>query len=282
MKTWAPSCRSTSSPRPVLTNTPIWLVIVPDGAYRAASLPRRSATYSSRRLIVGSSPKTSSPRGASDIARRIPSVGRVTVSLRRSIKVCLLLSAPWSESSSLLPHPGPPCRVLRRLACQHRLRASNRAAARSQPVPRASPTPPGTAPARGSRQPRPPRRPRLSSGPPASPLPKRKVPVVRAETAYWSTTISSTSSLSSAMIQASISSSSLLTLPAALLLASYSRGDRVTARTLFSPRISRIPSAVARAAVTPSVFESRTPNRCSPSAALAPVTLAPATTSGPK
>src|SRR5215208_1046032 len=91
-KTWAPSCSSTSSPRAVLMETAIWLVIVPDGAYRAASLPSSSATYSSRRLIVGSSPKTSSPRAASNIACRIPGVGRVTVSLRRSIKTCLLLS----------------------------------------------------------------------------------------------------------------------------------------------------------------------------------------------
>src|SRR5918998_4541296 len=53
----------------------------------AASLPRSSATYSSKRLTVGSSPKTSSPTAAPAIARRIPSVGFVTVSLRRSIKV---------------------------------------------------------------------------------------------------------------------------------------------------------------------------------------------------
>src|SRR5215203_2405518 len=82
---WEPSCRSTSSPRLVLTWTPIWLVIVPEGAYRAASLPSNPATYSSSRFTVGSSPNTSSPTGASSIARRIPSVGRVTVSLRRSI-----------------------------------------------------------------------------------------------------------------------------------------------------------------------------------------------------
>src|SRR5215211_1003969 len=88
---WAPSCKSTSSPRLVLTNTPIWLVIVPEGAYRAASLPSNSATYSSRWLTVGSSPKTSSPTGASNIASRIPSVGRVTVSLRRSITRLLLV-----------------------------------------------------------------------------------------------------------------------------------------------------------------------------------------------
>src|SRR4028119_152087 len=55
----------------------------------AASLPSRSATYSSSWVTVGSSPKTSSPRGASIMARRMPSVGRVTVSLRRS-NMCFL------------------------------------------------------------------------------------------------------------------------------------------------------------------------------------------------
>src|SRR5918992_29441 len=89
---WAPSCRSTSLPRFVLTNTPIWLHIVPDGEYRAASLPSNSATYPSRRLTVGSSPKTSSPTGASAMARRIACVGRVTVSLRRSITLLLLVA----------------------------------------------------------------------------------------------------------------------------------------------------------------------------------------------
>src|SRR5918996_1172667 len=62
---WEPSCRSTSSARFVPMWTPIWLVIVPEGAYRAASLPSKSATYSSSRFTVGSSPKTSSPTVAS-------------------------------------------------------------------------------------------------------------------------------------------------------------------------------------------------------------------------
>src|ERR687892_259658 len=86
---WEPSCSSTSSPRFVLTWSPTWFVIVPEGAYSAASLPSRSATYSSSRFTVGSSPNTSSPTDASSIARRMPSVGRVTVSLRRSIKARL-------------------------------------------------------------------------------------------------------------------------------------------------------------------------------------------------
>src|SRR5215217_5971512 len=105
---WEPSCRSTSSPRFVLTWTPTWLVIVPEGAYSAASLPSRSATYSS------------------SIARRIPSVGRVTVSLRRSIIGRLHHSvrpspAPdaWWRSGSSPPPPGRLPRVPRPHADRH-------------------------------------------------------------------------------------------------------------------------------------------------------------------
>src|SRR5262245_36358068 len=61
--------------------------MVPEGTNRAASLPSSAATRSSRRLSVGSSLKTSSPTSAEAIAARIPAVGRVTVSLRRSIKL---------------------------------------------------------------------------------------------------------------------------------------------------------------------------------------------------
>src|SRR5215217_4403024 len=123
---WEPSCKSTSSPRFVLTWTPTWLVIVPEGAYSAASLPSRSATYSSSRFTVGSSPNTSSPTGASSIARRIPSVGRVTVSLRRSIIGRLHHSvrpspAPdaWWRSGSSPPPPGRLPRVPRPHADRH-------------------------------------------------------------------------------------------------------------------------------------------------------------------
>src|SRR5215212_3409224 len=130
-----PSCSSTSSPRFVLTWTPIWLVIVPEGAYRAASLPSRSATYLSSRSTVGSSPNTSSPTGASSITRRMLSVGLVTVSLRRSIKGCLhhcVLCSPipdaWWRSVAWPPPPALPPHVPWRHACLPRLRASRRAA----------------------------------------------------------------------------------------------------------------------------------------------------------
>src|SRR3954471_14257567 len=83
---WQLRSQSSSSPGWVWTLTAIWFDIVPDGTNRAASLPSRAATVSSSLLTVGSSPKTSSPTGASLMAARMAGVGRVTVSLRRSIK----------------------------------------------------------------------------------------------------------------------------------------------------------------------------------------------------
>src|ERR1700754_4304507 len=64
----------------------IWLAIDPDGANRAASWPKSEATDASRALIVGSSPYTSSPTTADAIAARMPDVGRVTVSERKSTR----------------------------------------------------------------------------------------------------------------------------------------------------------------------------------------------------
>src|SRR5690349_9574079 len=63
----------------------IWLDMVPDGTYSAASLPSTAATRSSRRRTVGSSLKTSSPTSAASMAARMAAVGLVTVSLRRSM-----------------------------------------------------------------------------------------------------------------------------------------------------------------------------------------------------
>src|SRR5437879_4395680 len=59
--------------------------MVPLGTSRAASLPISSAARACSRLTVGSSPNTSSPSSAADMARRISSEGWVTVSERRSI-----------------------------------------------------------------------------------------------------------------------------------------------------------------------------------------------------
>src|SRR5215207_790282 len=177
---WEPSCRSTSSPLFVFTWTPIWFVIVPEGAYRAASLPSRSATYSSNLFTVGSSPKTSSPTGASSIARRIPSVGRVTVSLRRSITAYLhhVVRAPggWWRSGFWPPwtdrlHPTP-----RPRGGPHPRRASRREVAGSRPAPRGVRSPPVAVPAPVWTPQRRPRRPRPGDAPRAARLRGRTAP----------------------------------------------------------------------------------------------------------
>src|SRR5438067_9416438 len=74
----------TSSPRSQWLISAAKFDCVPEGKSNAASKPNSSAARSCRRLTVGSSPKTSSPSGASSIARRIAGDGRVTVSERRS------------------------------------------------------------------------------------------------------------------------------------------------------------------------------------------------------
>src|SRR5215471_4561910 len=60
------------------------LPIVPVATKTAASLPIADAARASRRLMLGSSPKTSSPTSASAIARRMSGPGMVSVSERRS------------------------------------------------------------------------------------------------------------------------------------------------------------------------------------------------------
>jgi hypothetical protein len=82
---WASLPMRTSSPGRVCARSAIWLAMVPLGTSSAASVPSRSATRSCSARTVGSSPYTSSPTSASAMARRIPAVGRVTVSERRSI-----------------------------------------------------------------------------------------------------------------------------------------------------------------------------------------------------
>ena len=77
---WLSSLARTSVPGGAARRRQIWLPMVPEGTYRAASWPRRSATAASSRWIVGSSPQTSSPTSASAMARRISGVGRVCVS----------------------------------------------------------------------------------------------------------------------------------------------------------------------------------------------------------
>jgi len=62
-----------------------WLPKVPLGTKSAASRPVISAARASSRWMVGSSPMTSSPTSAVNMACRMAGVGRVTVSDRRSI-----------------------------------------------------------------------------------------------------------------------------------------------------------------------------------------------------
>ncbi len=91
----ADDSQSTSCPGATRERTARRLAIDPVGVKRAASLPNSPATCSSSARTVGSSPYTSSPTSARAIAARIPSVGLVTVSLRRSITPATL--RPWAS-----------------------------------------------------------------------------------------------------------------------------------------------------------------------------------------
>ena len=88
---WLVVSSSTSSCGWQWARTATWLDIVPDGTNSPASMPNRSAVRRSSSLTVGSSPKTSSPTAAAVMAASMPGVGRVTVSLRRSIGVVMVL-----------------------------------------------------------------------------------------------------------------------------------------------------------------------------------------------
>src|SRR5215207_6169043 len=65
----------------------IWLVMVPEGQNKAASIPNISAEKASSSFTVGSSPNTSSPTGARNMASSISFVGRVCVSDRKSMVI---------------------------------------------------------------------------------------------------------------------------------------------------------------------------------------------------
>ena len=84
---WAWSPMITSSPRSQCASIATKLLMVPLAISKPASLPSRAAAFSWRRLIDGSSPYTSSPTSDWAIALRISSVGLVTVSLLKSIKL---------------------------------------------------------------------------------------------------------------------------------------------------------------------------------------------------
>ena len=87
MKTWQFSSPISSSPSSVCRRIAIWFAIVAVGRKIASSWPSRRAARSSSSLTVGSSRFCSSPTAAAAIAARMPAVGRVAVSERRSIIV---------------------------------------------------------------------------------------------------------------------------------------------------------------------------------------------------
>src|SRR5215472_8500976 len=99
----------TSCPGRVWVRTEIRLPCVPEDTNSAASLPMRRAACSSSRRTVGSSSHTSSPTSARAMASRMPGVGRVNVSERRSTISCTDL--PGGHGLESLRRPAPPFRV---------------------------------------------------------------------------------------------------------------------------------------------------------------------------
>ncbi len=81
-----------SSPGSPRTRKAISLAMVAVGTKTASSCARISAIRDSRSLTVGSSRICSSPTSAAAIAARMPGVGRVAVSDRRSITILLCRS----------------------------------------------------------------------------------------------------------------------------------------------------------------------------------------------
>ena len=71
----------------VCSRSAIWFAIVAVGRKTASSCPSSAAARVSSSLTVGSSRFCSSPTAAAAIAARMPSLGRVAVSERRSITV---------------------------------------------------------------------------------------------------------------------------------------------------------------------------------------------------
>src|SRR6185369_4394331 len=81
---WANCPTMYSSPRWQWLSMAHRLLCVPVGTNSAASNPSSAAIFSCSALTLGSSPNTSSPRGAAAMALRMATVGCVTVSLRKS------------------------------------------------------------------------------------------------------------------------------------------------------------------------------------------------------
>ena len=89
-QTCALDSQTTKCPDLTSACSAIWVHIVPVGRYSAACLPVTSAALSCSLLTVGSSPYQSSPTSAAAMALRMASVGRVTVSERRSMRAVMV------------------------------------------------------------------------------------------------------------------------------------------------------------------------------------------------
>src|SRR5512134_66949 len=82
---WDAEDATITSPGRVQAATAHRFPMVPEGTNMPPSLPKSAAEYSSSARTEGSSPRRESPTFARDMACRIPGVGSVTVSERRSI-----------------------------------------------------------------------------------------------------------------------------------------------------------------------------------------------------
>ena len=91
--------------------------------------PAAPATSASSALTLGSSPNTSSPTGAAAIAARIAAVGRVMVSLRKSVAIELPSSSSWAGFSRPRA-PGHQSRSAGRTAHPSRFNCGNRMTSR--------------------------------------------------------------------------------------------------------------------------------------------------------
>src|SRR4029453_5890948 len=104
---WLSSLARHSVPGGAARRRQIWLPMVPEGTYRAASCPGRSPTAASSRAIVGSSPQTSSPTSAEAMAWRMAGGGRVKGSEGGSIiAASLRVAVRQSSVPNRDPHRG--------------------------------------------------------------------------------------------------------------------------------------------------------------------------------
>src|SRR5262245_6169970 len=100
LRMWQRASQMIASPGRVCRRQAMALAMVAEGRKMLAALPSNAATCTCKALVVGSSPRCSSPTTAWAIACRMPGVGWVTVSLYRSIIVCTLLWGGHDEVDS--------------------------------------------------------------------------------------------------------------------------------------------------------------------------------------